>query len=110
MIDRAKIGKIIESLELVEKRPKMYLGVDDDPEVLKAYLYGIRHGVQIVADVDPHLMISKWHDAIHAHGYRVTARSPDREMEAKRMTPAEIISELVRIEQTLYKSLLDRDS
>ena len=106
MIEPSKVERIVELFEAVMKRPKMYLGADDDPELAKRFLWGFRAAFSLLLDLEPHTMISKWHDAIEAHGYRVTARSPDREMEEKGMLRSEIVLELIRIEQTVYKSLL----
>ncbi len=110
MIEAAKVKKIIESLEFLAKRPAMYFGADDDPEFAKRYLFGVRFAVNLLLDLEPHSMISRWHSAIEASGYRVTARGPDREMEEKGMAKQEIVLELIKIELTIYRTLLDEIS
>jgi hypothetical protein len=107
MIDRRKVETIIESLDFVAKQPKMYLGVDDDPAIARSYLNGIRHAIRHLAEVDPHMMLSKWWDAGEAHGYPRTTRSPDHAMAEQGMSGPEIIVRLIQIEQTMYKLLLE---
>jgi len=107
MIDSTKIERIVELFEAIMKRPKMYLGADDDAELANRFLWGFRLAFSVLVDIEAHNMINKWRDAVEAHGYRVNAISLDPSMEEKGMTKTQIVLEYIRIEQTMYRLLLE---
>jgi hypothetical protein len=106
MIEKAKVEKIIESLNNAVMRPQMYFGVDDNPSITQSFLDGINQSASIFFDVEPYFIISKCHDAIEKRGHRLSARGPIKELEEEGLTRKEIVDELLRIHISLYESLL----
>lgn len=110
MIDKMTADAILDGLELIANRPSMYFGVDDDPEIARTFLFGIRHGLQLSIKVDSGELVSKFLESIKAHGWKSNALSKniDLQMEEKGLSQRDIVLEWITIEIGMYKLLFNR--
>lgn len=106
-MDKEKINKIIEFLECILKRPKMYFGKDDDFKIASSYLYGIRHGVLVLIDSNK-TIISSWHEAIIKRGHRLRPFDTiPEDMKKKGFENTDIVKEYIKIEIETWKIFRD---
>jgi hypothetical protein len=100
----SEVERLIEHLEHVRKRPAMYLGAVG-PEATARYLDGFRAAVSAIHD-DPLIVRKAWWAVSARRGFKEGAKSPDRIMTERGLTPAQITDELLQIDIALLRALL----
>ncbi len=105
-MEQEKINKIIESLEYVLKRPKMYFGKDDDADLAASYLYGIRLAVFALINFNK-TIISAWHEAIIKRGHWLSPRAVSKELKEEGYENNQIVIEVIEIEIETWKIFRD---
>ena len=106
-MEHEKINKIIELLEDVLKRPKMYFGTDDNTDIASSFLYGVRHGICMLFDLRGSI-ISVWGDSVIKRGHRFSPRGVSEELKIEGLNDKEIVKELIEIEIAFWKTMWDK--
>lgn len=106
-MDCEKINKIIELLEYVLNRPKMYFGKDDDVEIASSFLYGVRYGICMLFDLRDSI-ISVWGDSVIKRGHRFSPRGVSHELKAEGLDDKQIVKELIEIEIEFWKTMREK--
>jgi hypothetical protein len=98
----AAIARLVESLESVRLRPRMWLGTLE-PKTCIDWLSGLRHGFWIVCDLQwP--SESRWR-VLKGRGLEFEARWEDDQLAGRGLGPEEIVDELLAIEIEMWKGM-----
>jgi hypothetical protein len=86
-------SRLVEILRRMAKRPALFVG-NDDPERVELWLGGFVAAIHAPTKKQRQLREQVW----TSRGWKLTATSCWRQMLERKLTPAEIVAELIEIE------------